>query len=116
MATSKKKTASQEEAKEQVSYSPAAQRVLTSPRVSEKAVKLTESGKYVFNVSKDANKIEVKKAVEETYKVQVRQVNMVNVKGKARTFGRTRGKTSGFKKAVVSLKAGQAIKGAIEAA
>ena len=87
---------------------------LFGPRVSEKAAKLSESGKYVFNVAKSSNKVEIKKAVERAYKVNVTQVNILNTKGKTRNYGRTTGVTSGFKKAVVSLKKGQKIEGATE--
>jgi large subunit ribosomal protein L23 len=83
--------------------------ILLQPRISEKSAKLSQSGKYVFNVKKAANKVEIKKAVEGAYKVNVVQVNIVNNKGKIRNYGRTSGKTSGFKKAVVTLKSGQKI-------
>lgn len=85
--------------------------VLLQPRISEKAGKLVSLNKYVFAVLKSANKVEVKKAVEKHYKVRVIQVNMVNTQGKLKNFGRISGKTSGFKKAIVTLKKGDAIKG-----
>jgi len=88
--------------------------VLLGPRVSEKAGKLAESGKYVFNVIKAANKVEIKKAVERAYKVNVMLVNILNTKGKTRNSGRIAGRTSGFKKAIVTLKKGQKIEGATE--
>lgn len=79
------------------------------PRISEKAAKLAQSGKYVFLVKKAANKIEVKKAVEKNYKVHVTQVNIVNNQEKAVNFGRTAGYRSSFKKAIVSLRKGESI-------
>ncbi len=85
--------------------------VLLQPRISEKAGKLVSLNKYVFAVLKSANKVEVKKAVEKHYKVRVIQVNMVNTQGKLKNFGRIAGKTSGFKKAIVTLKKGDTIKG-----
>lgn len=85
--------------------------VLLQPRISEKAGKLVSLNKYVFAVLKSANKVEVKKAVEKHYKVRVVQVNMVNTQGKLKNFGRIAGKTSGFKKAIVTLKKGDTIKG-----
>ena len=88
--------------------------ILWGPRVSEKAGNMANNGKYVFNISKSANKVEIKKAVEKFYKVNVTQVNILNTKGKTRNSGRIAGKTSGFKKAVVTLKAGQKIEGATE--
>lgn len=92
-----------------VVYSTSAQKVLAGPRVSEKAGHLSSAHKYVFNVAASANKVEVKKAVEHTYKVVVVKVNMIKVEGKSRSFGRTKGKTRNFKKAVVTLKPGQSI-------
>jgi large subunit ribosomal protein L23 len=82
--------------------------VLVKPRISEKAVKSSESGKYIFEVSKKANKISVKKAVEHSYHVSVVQVNMINTDGKHRS-GKTPGKMSDFKKAIVTLKKGDKI-------
>src|SRR5947209_7737948 len=78
--------------------------VLIQPRISEKAAKMAQAGKYVFKVASSANKIQVKKAVEQSFKVKVLQVNIVNNKGKNRTFGKTAGTTSKFKKAIVTLK------------
>ena len=84
---------------------------LIQPRISEKAGKLAQMNKYVFKVKLDTNKVEVKKAVETAYKVKVLQVNMIVNQGKTRNFGRTSGKTSGFKKAIVTLRKGDKIKG-----
>ena len=88
--------------------------ILLQPRVSEKAGKMTEMNKYVFVVAKSSNKVEVKKAVEAAYKVKVTQVNMITNKGKNRTFGQTKGRTSDFKKAIVTLKQGDKIEGMTE--
>ncbi len=88
--------------------------ILIQPRISEKAGHLVQMNKYVFVVAKGANKVEVKKAVEAAYKVKVVQVNVVNNRGKARSFGRTKGTTSGFKKAIVTLKKGDKIEGMTE--
>ena len=85
--------------------------VLVQPRISEKSGHLAAMNKYVFIISKDANKVEVKKAVESFYKVKVVQVNVVNNQGKARTFGKTKGRTQAFKKAIVTLKKGDKIEG-----
>ena len=85
--------------------------VLVQPRISEKAGHLAALNKYVFKVGKSANKVEVKKAVEAAYKVKVTQVNMVTNLGKKRNFGRTAGRTSAFKKAIVTLKKGDKIEG-----
>lgn len=83
--------------------------VLVKPRISEKSSQLAKLNKYVFNVAKSANKISVKSAVEQQYSVKVLQVNMVNTEGKSRNYGRTSGKMSDFKKAIVTIKEGQKI-------
>jgi len=79
------------------------------PWVTEKAVSLSGLAKYVFIVDKKTNKSEVKKAIESIYNVKVENVNIINIKGKAKRLGRSLGKTSGFKKAVLTLKQGQKI-------
>lgn len=78
--------------------------VLIQPRLSEKAVKLNAINKYVFKVKLTANKVSVKKAVEKFYGVKVAFVNIIKVEGKLRRYGRTSGKTSDYKKAIVTLK------------
>ena len=85
--------------------------VLVQPRISEKAGAMARMNKYVFKVGRGANKVEVKKAVELFYKVKVLQVNIVNNQGKLRNFGRTKGRTQGFKKAIVTLRKGDKIEG-----
>jgi large subunit ribosomal protein L23 len=80
------------------------------PVVSEKSTVLGEQGKYVFEVAPDVNKIQIKRAVEETFankKVQVASVNIIHVPGKMRRRGRTSGMTRSWKKAIVTLHAGQ---------
>jgi large subunit ribosomal protein L23 len=80
------------------------------PVVSEKSTWLGEQGKYVFEVAPGANKIQIKRAVEEAFankKVQVDSVNILRVTGKQRRRGRSVGMTRSWKKAVVTLKAGQ---------
>jgi large subunit ribosomal protein L23 len=77
--------------------------------ITEKAGDLSGSGKYIFIVDKKANKPEVKKAIESIYKVKVSDVNIINVKGKAKRLGRSVGKTSAYKKAIVTLKEGHKI-------
>jgi len=80
------------------------------PVVSEKSTLLGDQGKYVFEVAPDANKIQIKHAVEEAFankKVQVADVNIMHVPGKQRRRGRSVGMTRSWKKAVVTLRAGQ---------
>ena len=86
--------------------------VLVQPRISEKSGRLLKSNQYVFVVKNTANKIEVRKAVEALYKVRVVAVNVINTQGKNKNFGRAAGRTSDFKKAVVTLKAGDKIEAA----
>lgn len=83
---------------------------IVRPVVSEKSTVLGEQGKYVFEVAPTANKIQIKAAVEAVFankKVQVADVNILRVTGKQRRRGRTVGMTRSWKKAIVTLKAGQ---------
>lgn len=89
--------------------SPALRAVLVRPRISEKSARENNSGKYIFEVTKGANKVSIKKAVEISYKVHVVKVNIINTDGKSRTFGKSAGRTSDFKKAIVTLKKGDKI-------
>jgi len=88
--------------------------ILLQPRISEKAGHLTSLNKYVFNVLKKSNKVEIKKAVERMYKVKVVRVNVINNQGKTKTSGRRAGRTSDFRKAIVTLKPGDKIEGVSE--
>ncbi len=86
-----------------------AYRILIAPHISEKATILSEENKYVFKVSKEANKIEIKKAVEEVYGVDVVKVRIINVHRKRRRLGRYLGWRKGYKKAIVTIKKDQKI-------
>ena len=80
------------------------------PVVSEKSTVLGEAGKYVFEVAPTANKIQIKEAVEAAFankKVEVSAVNIVHVSGKVRRRGHSVGMTRSWKKAIVTLRAGQ---------
>jgi len=85
--------------------------VIKSPLITEKATKLAKFNQYVFWVDRQANKIEVKKAIEEIYNVKVKKVRTINMKGKTKRirWGQE-GKTSSWKKAIVTLKEGYQIK------
>ena len=83
--------------------------VLRAPLVNEKATLLSEHNKVSFRVSAEATKIDVKKAVEELFKVKVKAVNVLNTTGKIKRFKGMVGKRSGFKKAIVTLEQGQKI-------
>ncbi|MBO4948029.1 MAG: 50S ribosomal protein L23 [Peptococcaceae bacterium] len=83
--------------------------IIIRPVVTEKSIGLMENNKYVFKVALSANKIEIKKAVEEIFKVKVVDVNTVRVKGKEKRMGRSVGRTSDYKKAIVQLAEGDSI-------
>ena len=84
--------------------------VLLSPVVSEKATFVADKHEQViFRVVPDATKPEVKAAVELLFKVQVESIQMLNVKGKTKRFGRSMGRRNHVKKAFVNLKPGQEI-------
>ena len=78
--------------------------VIKKPHISEKSTKMMqEENSYVFVVEKDANKIEIKKAVQELYSVDVVNVNVVSIPAKKRRLGRTEGEKPGYKKAIVKI-------------
>ena len=77
--------------------------VLIRPIITEKNVKLAETRKYVFEVAPDANKIDVKNAVEEAFKVKVVDVNIINVRKKPRKVGKYEGLKAAVHKAIVTL-------------
>ncbi|CAA9567236.1 MAG: LSU ribosomal protein L23p (L23Ae) [uncultured Thermomicrobiales bacterium] len=89
--------------------------VLRRPIITEKNTMLMEQGQYTFEVAPDANKIQIKQAVEEAFNVKVKAVNTLNVKPKARVRGTRggRGRISGHerarKKAYVTLAPGQTL-------
>ena len=85
--------------------------VLKSALITEKATKDNVNRKYVFIVDKNANSIEIKKAVEKLYKVKISKINTIVMKGKVkRVKWNQPGKTSSYKKAIVTLKQGSEIK------
>ena len=86
-----------------------AREIIIKPVVTEKSVDLMQENKYCFKVAKDANKIDIKNAIEEIFKVTVVNVNTVNVHGKMKRMGRTQGMTASWKKAVVTLREGDSI-------
>lgn len=84
-------------------------RVIVRPLVTEKAAHSEGSGKYTFVVARLASKTQVKRAIHELYGVLPASVNMVNMPGKRVRFGRSMGRRSDFKKAVVTLPPGKTI-------
>jgi large subunit ribosomal protein L23 len=84
--------------------------IILAPIVSEKSTNAAEdSNHFVFKVQKIATKIEIKKAVEVMFNVEVDSVQVLNMKGKVKRFGRSLGKRSDWKKAYVKLKPGHDI-------
>jgi large subunit ribosomal protein L23 len=79
--------------------------VIVRPIVTENSMLQTSDRKYTFEVLKDANKTEIKKAVEEVFGVKVENVNTMHVKGKLKRQGKTQGYTRSWKKAIVKLTA-----------
>jgi large subunit ribosomal protein L23 len=85
--------------------------IVKSPLLTEKITQLQAENKYAFAVDIRSNKIQIRKAIEKIYKVKVKGVNIVNVRGKKKQLrmGQT-GKTPDWKKAIVTLVEGQEIK------
>jgi len=83
--------------------------VLRRPLITEKATWLKEKDKYAFEVVSQATKSQIKKAVEQGFKVKVSKVNVMTVPGKTRKFGKRQVTSSPWKKAVVTLAPGQKI-------
>lgn len=83
--------------------------ILIRPIVTEKSTALMEQGKYTFHVPLAATKIQIRQAVEQIFKVKVQAVNTMRYEGKLKRMGRTQGRRSDWKKAVVTLKPGEAI-------
>lgn len=80
--------------------------VIIKPVISEKSVDQAEMGKYTFRVAVDANKTEVKHAVEEIFGVDVARVNIMNRIGKMKRMGKYQGRTAAYKKAIITLAPG----------
>lgn len=83
--------------------------ILIRPIVTEKSTALMEQSKYTFRVPLAATKIQIRQAVEQIFKVKVQAVNTMRYEGKLKRMGRTQGRRSDWKKAVVTLKPGEAI-------
>ena len=84
--------------------------VILAPQISEKSTRIADKNEQVvFRVASDANKHEIKAAVEMLFKVQVDSVQVAVIKGKEKRFGRMMGRRSNWKKAFVCLKPGQEI-------
>ena len=77
--------------------------IIIAPVVTEKSNDELQQGKYTFKVNKKATKVEIAKAVEKLFEVKVLKVNTMNVSGKEKRMGRYVGKTSDWKKAIVTI-------------
>ena len=77
--------------------------IILKPILSEKSYADIANKKYTFKVAKSANKVEIKKAIEEIFGVKVKSVNTANIDGKLKRQGKTQGYTSDYKKAYVTL-------------
>ena len=84
-------------------------KILKVPHISEKATDLVEKNQYVFNVSLEANKQEIKQAIKEIYGVDVVRVNVINIPRRKRRVGKTMGWKQGYRKAIAKIKEGQKI-------
>ena len=83
--------------------------VLIRPLITEKTSMMMQENKYAFQVALNANKVEIRQAVEQIFDVKVLSVNTVRVLGKIKRMGRTQGKRSDYKKAIVKLAEGNTI-------
>ena len=83
--------------------------IIIAPVITEKAAIQAEANVYTFKVAADANKIEIKKAIEEAFGVKVVKVNTANTKAKDKRVGRYTGKTKTYKKAFITLADGEKI-------
>ncbi|MGH7294836.1 MAG: 50S ribosomal protein L23 [Polyangiaceae bacterium] len=84
--------------------------ILKTPRITEKSTALSEKhNPYTFDVARDANKVEIRLAVEDFFKVKVKKVHTANMQGKWRRRGMAYGRTPEWKKAIVTLREGSKI-------
>ena len=87
-----------------------AHQVVLRPLLTEKGTRLKEEGnQYLFRVAKTANKVEIKRAIEQLFKVTVLNVRTAQIPGKVKRLGRFQGRTSDWKKAIATLKEGDTI-------
>jgi large subunit ribosomal protein L23 len=104
-----KKTKNKTEHKVKLSDQSTAFKVLVKPLVTEKSAVAESKNKYSFVVAGSANKNQIKKAIEEIYGVKPARINVLITEGRPARFGRTAGRRSDYKKAVITLPAGKSI-------
>ncbi|MDN5293888.1 MAG: large subunit ribosomal protein [Eubacteriales bacterium] len=83
--------------------------IIIKPVITERSMELLSQNKYTFYVDPRANKVEIKRAIEELFNVKVEKVNTMNVKGKVKRMGRFVGRRPDRKKAIVTLREGDKI-------
>ena len=84
-------------------------KLIKKPVITEKSTANAQFNKYIFEVRNDANKINIKKTIEDIYKVKVQKLNSLNVKSKPKVFKGQLGKRSELKRIIVTLKEGNTI-------
>ena len=83
--------------------------IIKQPVVTEKTTKISENNQFVFKVENKSSKQDIKIAVEKIFKVKVKSINTIKIKGKTKVFKGTKGRRSDYKKAVVTLKKGETL-------
>lgn len=86
-----------------------AQDIIIKPIITEDSMERLQAGKYTFKVAKDANKVQIAKAIEELFAVKVAKVNTISVKGKEKRMGKSVGYRPDWKKAIVTLEGDKTI-------
>tara|TARA_Y200000002_G_scaffold177858_1_gene146573 strand:+ start:308 stop:598 length:291 start_codon:yes stop_codon:yes gene_type:complete len=81
--------------------------VVIAPIITEKATKISEKNQYVFKVKIDSNKKEIKQAIEKLFKVKIKKIKTIKIKGKSKIFKGTKGRRSDYKKAIICLNKGE---------
>ena len=81
--------------------------IVIAPIITEKATKISEKNQYVFKVKIHSNKKEIKQAIEKLFKVKVKNIKTIKIKGKSKIFKGTKGKRSDYKKAIICLNKGE---------
>ena len=110
MAIFEKKNERKDAVREKTAFGSAlANRVLLSPRITEKSFVLSERGEYTFRIGLTATKDEVRRSVEEAYGVHVESVHTITIPSRRRAFGRKIGVQTKAKKAIVKLRKGESI-------
>lgn len=80
--------------------------IILKPLITERSMMQAEEKKYTFKVDRNANKYQIKDAIEEIFDVKVEKVSVMNMQGKLKRMGRTQGRRAGWKKAIIKLTPG----------